>query len=231
MRVASIIDISLVDVPGLPVTVIFTGGCNFDCPYCQNASLIPLDSGDEISPPELVSRVNGFLSDGFCITGGEPTLHKDLPDYLKALREQIGGHINLNTQGSNPTVLKNCLPYLNSVWFDLKASPKRYRDVCRLGTDPWPRIEKSIELVVKSDVAFWPRTTLVENLMTLDDIRDIISFLRSIRFVGRYRIQDYVASSGVRETERSHFAKFHLAEVQLFVDTVNAGFDIHLEWR
>lgn len=231
MRVASIIDISLVDVPGLPVTVIFTGGCNFDCPYCQNASLIPLDSGDEISPFELVSRAKGFLSDGFCITGGEPTLHKDLPNYLKALREQIGGHINLNTQGSNPSVLKNSLPYLDSVWFDLKASPKRYRDVCRVKDDPWPRVEKSIDLIVKSDVAFWPRTTLVENLLTLDDIRDIVRFLKSIKFGGRYMIQDYVASSGVRDTERSHFTRFQLADVQSFVGTLNPGFDIQLEWR
>ncbi|MHA2374127.1 MAG: radical SAM protein, partial [Candidatus Thorarchaeota archaeon] len=75
MRVASIIDISLVDVPGIPVTVIFTGGCNFDCPYCQNAELISLSSGEDLSPSEIVARARGHLTDGYCISGGEPTIH------------------------------------------------------------------------------------------------------------------------------------------------------------
>ena len=124
MRLASIIDISLVDVPGIPVTVIFTGGCNFDCPYCQNATLIANDSGEETTPQQLVAQVRDFLSDGFCITGGEPTIHPDLPDHLKALRFEIGGHLNLNTQGSVPSVLEKSLPFLDSVWLLFVTLPK-----------------------------------------------------------------------------------------------------------
>ncbi|TFF91459.1 radical SAM protein, partial [Candidatus Thorarchaeota archaeon] len=94
MRLATIIDISLVDVPGIPVTVIFTAGCNFDCPYCQNAEIIPLDSGTEMTVEEIVKEAQGHLTDGYCITGGEPTIYKGLPEMLRALREEEK-HINL----------------------------------------------------------------------------------------------------------------------------------------
>ncbi|MHA2177560.1 MAG: radical SAM protein, partial [Candidatus Thorarchaeota archaeon] len=79
MRVASIIDISLIDVPGIPVTVLFTAGCNMDCSFCQNAEIIPTESGQEMGIPDIVNKLTGNLTDGYCISGGEPTIHKDLP--------------------------------------------------------------------------------------------------------------------------------------------------------
>ena len=142
MRLASIIDVSLVDVPGVPVTVLFTGGCNFDCPYCQNAELIPRKSGDDLAISEIVKRARGNMVDGYCITGGEPTIHKDLPDLLCALKEDGAEHVNLNTQGSVPDVLKECLPYLDSVWFDIKTTPNKYRQISRTRTNPWRRVKK-----------------------------------------------------------------------------------------
>ena len=231
MRVASIIDISLVDVPGIPVSVIFTGGCNFDCPYCQNASIIPLDSGEEIGLEDLVSRLEGFLSDGFCITGGEPTLQKDLPDFLKLLKTRIGGHINLNTQGSVPSVLKNSLPYLDSVWFDLKSAPERYAEVCRVKNNPWPRVRQSIDLICESSAAFWPRTTFVGHLMSMDDIRRIVELLEELQFEGTYTIQNYVVSAGVREEETSSLDVVSEEAVRSEIETLNPSFEVRLEWR
>ncbi len=231
MRIASIIDVSLVDVPGIPVTVIFTGGCNFDCPYCQNASIIPPSSGDETSVVDLLSQVRGFLSDGFCITGGEPTLHKDLPEYLQALKNEIGGHINLNTQGSNPSVLRKSLPHLDSVWFDMKSAPTRYREVCRTNDDPWPRVQESIDLLIGSNVAFWPRTTYVGGLLDTNDIREILTFLKSVDFKGEYHIQNYIPSTGVRETEAEHFSSPPIEEIQSFLDKLPNDIETRLEWR
>jgi pyruvate formate lyase activating enzyme len=231
MRLASIIDVSLVDVPGIPVTVLFTGGCNFDCPYCQNASIIPLSSGDEKTIPEIVSDVKGFLSDGFCITGGEPTLHKDLPELLEALKTEIGGHINLNTQGSNPSVLSNSLPYLDSIWFDMKSASSRYKDVCRTKEDPWPRVKESIGLILESGVEFWPRTTYVGGLLDADDIREILAFLENVKFTGAYTIQNYIASNGVRGTEKERFTNPSIEELEPIVDNSPSNIKIRLEWR
>ncbi len=231
MRVASVIDISLVDVPGIPVTVVFTGGCNFDCPYCQNASLIPMDSGDEQSIDQLVVNLDGFLSDGFCITGGEPTLQKDLPEFLKALKERIGGHINLNTQGSVPSILKKSLPYLDSVWFDIKASPKRYPAIVRTKSDPWMRVDESIRLVMDSSVSFWPRTTFVGSLLLIEDVKDIVDYLECLGFTGTYTIQNYVESAGVREDEKAFLTSITKDEMQEMVGSLDISFDINLEWR
>lgn len=231
MRVATIIDISLVDVPGIPVTVIFTGGCNFDCPYCQNASLIPNASGDVMTPSEVVSKVKDFLSDGFCITGGEPTIHKDLPELLKALRDQVGGHINLNTQGSIPSGLERSLPYLDSVWLDLKAAPERCREICRTKDNPWPRIQESIKMIQASDVALWPRTTYVGDLMQPVDISGILAFLKSIDYQGEYLIQNFMASAGVREEEISSLRTPDVHELDEVLSLVPDTIDVRLEWR
>ncbi|MFW9953082.1 MAG: anaerobic ribonucleoside-triphosphate reductase activating protein [Candidatus Thorarchaeota archaeon] len=231
MRIASIIDISLVDVPGIPVTVIFTGGCNFDCPYCQNASLIPFSSGEEISPSDIVSKVTSFLTDGFCITGGEPTVHKDLPELLKILKTEVGGHINLNTQGSMPSALKDCLPFLDSVWFDLKTAPANYQKICRTKTDFWPKIYESMKLLISSDVAFWPRTTYVKNLINLQDIEEILRVLDSCGFEGDYVIQNYVQTSGVRETEAKHLERPSLDEIKDVYQNAPAGIRVKFDWR
>jgi len=231
MRVATIIDISLVDVPGIPVTVIFTGGCNFDCPYCQNASLIPNTSGDVMTPSEVVSKVKDFLSDGFCVTGGEPTIHKDLPELLKALQEQVGGHINLNTQGSIPSVLEHSLPYLDSIWLDLKASPELYHEISRTKDNPWLRIQESIKMIQNSDVALWPRTTYVGDLMKPVDISKTLAFLKSIDYQGEYLIQNYVASVGVREEETSLLREPDIGELDEVLSSAPNTIEVRLEWR
>jgi len=231
MRIASVIDVSLVDVPKIPVTVIFTGGCNMDCGYCQNAEIIPLDSGTEMLIPDIVERVRGNLSDGYCITGGEPTIHKDLPLLLKALQADGAGHINLNTQGSVPDVLEKCLPYLDSVWFDMKTIPERYTEITRVKSNPWSRILKSIKLLIESDVSFWPRTTYVGQLMNADEIQRIANILHELGFQGEYLVQDFRKSSGTRESDASNFEEPQQNELESLLDTMPSGITLKLEWR
>lgn len=231
MRIASIIDISLVDVPKIPVTVIFTAGCNFDCSYCQNAELIPLSSGESMTIPDIVNHARGHFVDGYCITGGEPTIHKDLPELLKALKEDCDCHINLNTQGSVPSVLERSLPYINSVWFDMKASPTRYIGTVRTSHDPWPKVQRSLELLIDSDVLFWPRTTYVGNLTTPDDIRGILVTLQELGFRGEYVVQNYIDSTGTREAEVAAFEKPNREELESLRSNLPSGITMRLEWR
>jgi pyruvate formate lyase activating enzyme len=231
MRLASVIDISLVDVPGIPVTVIFTGGCNFDCPYCQNAELIPSESGTELTVEEVAKRARGHLTDGYCITGGEPTIHKDLPDLLKLLSEDGNLHINLNTQGSVPSVLERCLPYLDSVWFDMKTIPDRYPVVARTRDNAWSRVLRSIELLMASDVTFWPRTTYVGELMSPDEIQGILWVLKEIEFEGEYVVQNYVHSHGVRDHESSKLSVPKREDLDPILEELPDGIRMHLEWR
>ncbi|TFH00110.1 anaerobic ribonucleoside-triphosphate reductase activating protein [Candidatus Thorarchaeota archaeon] len=231
MRIASVIDISLVDVPKIPVTVIFTGGCNMDCAYCQNAEIIPQDSGTEMTIFDIVERVRGNLSDGYCITGGEPTIHKDLPLLLKALKDDGAGHINLNTQGSVPDVLEKCLPYLDSVWFDMKTAPERYAEISRVKFDYWSRVLRSIQLLIDSDVNFWPRTTYVGGLMNSDEIQRIAGLLHDLGYQGEYLVQNYKNSSGTRESEVADFEEPDENELKPFLECMPPGITLKLEWR
>ncbi|MHA1770310.1 MAG: radical SAM protein [Candidatus Thorarchaeota archaeon] len=231
MRVSSILDISLVDIPGVPATVIFTGGCNFNCPYCQNASLIPLDSGEERTISSIIQETRGFLSEGYCITGGEPTIHSSLPELLKALRATGTKHINLNTQGSVPGVLEKCIPYLDSVWFDLKAAPERYQQVTRTKKDPWPRVRASFERLLASEVQLWPRTTYVGGLNNPNDIAAIFRFLVEVGFKGEYLIQNYIPSEGVRPEEAEQLSKTNRTEIEEAIAEPPAGISVRLDWR
>ena len=202
-----------------------------DCGYCQNAEIIPLDSGSEMAIPELVEKVRGNLSDGYCITGGEPTIHKDLPLLLKALKEDGTNHINLNTQGSVPDVLEKCLPYLDSVWFDMKAGPERYAEITRVKSDPWSRVLRSIKLLIDSDVKFWPRTTYVGKLMNANEIQKIAILLSELGFQGEYLVQNYKKSAGTRESAVATFEEADESELKPLLDSMRAGITLKLEWR
>ena len=232
MRISSIIDISLVDVPKIPVTVIFTAGCNFNCYYCQNAEIIPLDSGTEMPIAEIVAKAKsvGTLADGYCITGGEPTIHKDLPELLRLLNEP-GKHMNLNTQGSVPSVLEKSLPFLDSVWFDVKTSPHEYQNAVHTKSDPWLRVQSSIEMIMSSNAKFWPRTTYVGGLLTPGHIVDIMRFLSEIGYQGEYLVQNYIDSAGTRKELVKEFYSAPLEELDGIRDQVPDGISLRLEWR
>ena len=232
MRVASIIDISLVDVPGIPVTVLFTAGCNMDCSFCQNAEIIPKKTGEEMLVSEIVDKLTGNLTNGYCITGGEPTIHKDLPDLLKTLRlDDKTKHINLNTQGSIPSILELSLPYLDSVWFDIKTTPDRYSEVARVKRDPWSRVVKSIKLLLDSGVRFWPRTTYVGGLTLPSEILKIAELLKEMGFEGDYLVQNFKKSSGTRKQDVSEFSEPDIAELESIVNKIPTGINLKLEWR
>jgi pyruvate formate lyase activating enzyme len=231
LRIGSIIDVSLVDVPGIPVAVIFTAGCNMDCPYCQNGELIALDSGVEMEVQEIVQKAQGNLTEGFCITGGEPTIQSDLPDLLELLRNDNPAHINLNTQGTVPKKLQQCIPFLDSIWFDVKAPPERYQKVARTKSNPWPRVQQSIEMLLKSDVKFWPRTTYAGGLMSPRDIKIILQILSQLGFKGEYVVQNYVESSGVRSSETSLLKRPNREEIEALQESTPRGITLRLEWR
>jgi len=229
MRIASIIDVSTVDVPGIPVTVLFTAGCNFDCPYCQNAQIIPLSSGSEMPIEVIVGKTCGSLSSGLCVSGGEPTIHRDLPELLGELKRVRGGHINLNTQGSVPEVLEESLPYIDSVWFDIKAAPDRYSQVARVRENPWNAVHKSIEMVMSSNVAFWPRTTYAADLMSPHDIEGVLHILEEEDFQGEYVLRNFVRSLGTRRSEDSNLRAAKREEVEPLFERLPSGITLKLE--
>ena len=136
MKILGLQKLTLLDFPGRVAAIVFTGGCNFRCPFCQNSSLVLApQSVPEISEEEFRQflRKRQGLLDGICVTGGEPTLHADLPDFLASIRD-AGYLVKLDTNGTNPDMLESLLAdgLLDYVAMDVKAGPENYARMCGL---------------------------------------------------------------------------------------------------
>lgn len=169
---------SLIDYPGKISAVIFTQGCNFRCPYCHNPELIQAKCKEqsakshEKSVLEFLKKRIGKL-DGVVITGGEPTLHANLPEFIKQIKE-LGFAVKLDTNGTNPEMLKQLIDekLIDYVAMDIKAPIDKYSDVVCVNIDT-NKILKSIEILKTADIAYEFRTTVVKSQLSRADFEKI----------------------------------------------------------
>ncbi len=190
---------TLLDFPGKLACTVFTGGCNFRCPFCHNASLVtrPQDV-EEISVDSFfsyISKRRGLL-DGVCITGGEPLLNKDIEDFIKRIRE-LDLLIKLDTNGAFPQSLESLLDkgLVDYVAMDIKNSPEKYAMTAGVGEDfDISLLQKSIDLIIQKAPDYEFRTTVVRELHDENDIRSITNWLKDTR---RYFLQKYVDSGDI----------------------------------
>ena len=178
MLIAGLQKLTLLDYPGKTACTLFTPGCNFRCPFCHNATLVTQRVEDFVSEEEFfafLSKRKGIL-DGVCITGGEPTLQRDLIPFTEKIREQ-GFLIKLDTNGYRPDVLGEMLDkkLADYVAMDLKASPAKYALATGINDLDFSLIINSIELLEKSDVAHEFRTTVTEELHSEEDFTEILA--------------------------------------------------------
>lgn len=196
---------SLLDYRGKIAAIVFLQGCNFSCPYCHNPELvIPMLShpiSQEFVLDFLKTRVKKL--DGVVISGGEPTIHKDLPEFIEKIKN-LGFDIKLDTNGTNPDMLQNLMKadLLNYVAMDIKTNFDDYKRVVRRETCP-EAVKKSAEIVVKSGIDYEFRTTVVEGLLTLQNFEKINKDFKNISKDGkirRYYLQRFQKSKHVDET-------------------------------
>ena len=157
MKIVGIQKLTLLDYPGRVACTVFLDGCNFRCPYCHNAELLDGDAQPVLSADDLLAflkKRQGIL-EGVCITGGEPTLHPELPGLLRAIRE-LGYGVKLDTNGYRPEVLGALLEekVVDYVAMDLKNGPAAYARTVGLREVRLDRIAGSIRLLLESGVNF-----------------------------------------------------------------------------
>ena len=186
---------SLIDYPGRIACVIFTQGCNFRCPYCYNRSLVLPQFYEEPLPEEEVLsflRSRKGLIEAVVVSGGEPTVQEDLPEFLRKLRE-MGFLLKLDTNGTHPETVKELIRTgaVDYVAMDVKAPLSRYREVVREEVNT-QNIALSVALLLSSGVDYEFRTTLVRELISEEDILQIAEKL--IRGAKRYALQRFVAT-------------------------------------
>lgn len=194
MRLAHYEPLSLTDFPHRLAATVFTVGCNFSCPYCHNPELVRVaEDTPQLTDDaffDFLQRRRGRLN-GVCITGGEPTLHQDLPDFIRRIRT-LGYAVKLDTNGSNPQMLAQLLDssLLDYAAMDVKAAASRYDDVTRC---PGARLlaEASISLLSKHHVAHEFRTTILPRLFGERDLDELAGMLPA---GSTYVIQNFVLS-------------------------------------
>ena len=194
MNIKGLQKTTLLDFPEKLACTVFTGGCNFRCPFCHNASLV-LRAGEveNFSEEEFfsyLSKRSGML-DGVCITGGEPLLSPDIEDFIKKIRS-FGLLVKLDTNGTFPEKLKSLLDQglLDYVAMDIKNSKEKYAFTS--GVKEFPKeIEESINLIIAKAPDYEFRTTVVRELHTEEDILDIAKCIKNAK---KYFLQAYVDS-------------------------------------
>ena len=190
--------LSLLDYPTKMATTLFTGGCNFKCPFCHNRDLVFLDENEnEIPLDDIFSFLNERknILDGVCISGGEPLLQKGLKDFIIQVKK-LGLSIKVDTNGSQYEKLKELIDegLIDYVAMDIKNSKDKYAMTIDVNGFDLSAVEKSVELLKESKVDYEFRTTIVKEFHTLDDMQKIGEWLKGAK---RYFLQSYVDSENV----------------------------------
>lgn len=189
--IAGLVKTSLLDYPGAICSTIFLAGCNLRCPYCHNKDLVAGASrlpGVPLTEVRTVLlRRRGFI-DGVCITGGEPTLTPALPALARAMKD-LGMKVKLDTNGTNPDVVRNLLDegLVDYIAMDVKAPRWKYQTVTRVPVD-LQALQATIGLLMASGVEHEFRTTVVPRLLTETDLHSIGEWLDG---AGTYVLQQF----------------------------------------
>jgi len=190
MKIGGLQKLSLIDFPHKLSIVIFTIGCNFRCPFCHNPNLV---LPEKYPPPIPEKEIFEFLESrkryvkGVVITGGEPTIHADLPEFLKRIKE-IGYELKLDTNGTNPEMLAELIrkKLVDYVAMDVKAPFEKYNKATGVNA-PIEKIKKSISILLQNKVDYELRTT-VAPFLTFEDIKKIA---KEIKGTKHYYLQQF----------------------------------------
>ena len=191
MKIQGLQKLTLLDYPGKIACTVFLGGCNFRCPFCHNGGLALGDDADGImSTPELLAFLDsrrGRLQ-AVCISGGEPTLHRDLPELISEIKSR-GFEVKLDTNGTNPEMLSSLIAdgLIDYVAMDIKNSPEKYALTTGVNSD-FNAVRESAALLMQGRVDFEFRTTLARELHTAEDMEIIGKWLSGSE---KYFLQTY----------------------------------------
>ncbi len=201
MNIAGLQKMTLLDYPGRVACTVFLQGCNFRCPFCHNADLLPGQGQAFMTDKELLAfleKRKGLL-DGVCVTGGEPTLQKELPELLSEIKA-LGYAVKLDTNGAQPEVLRSLVEAgtVDYVAMDIKNSREEYPTTAGVRENLLPAVEESIRYLLQGKVDYEFRTTVVHELHTDRSIEDMGRWVCSLGGrPGKWYLQSYVDRDSV----------------------------------
>ncbi len=214
MKIGGLLKFSFINYPEKLSAVVFTQGCNFRCPYCHNPELV-LPKYFRIGIPE--GEVLAFLEkrrqqlEGVVVTGGEPTIQKDLINFLQKVKS-MGYLLKLDSNGSRPDVLKEIirLKLVDYIAMDIKVPLEKYYWVTD-GKDYTSQIQESINLITGSGLDHEFRTTVVKpHISPQEDLPKIAQLIPKAK---RYHLQQFFAHENVLEATLVDAANYSTQEI------------------
>ena len=182
MKIHGLSKTTLLDFPGHLACTVFTGHCNFRCPFCHNGELVLCPDSEPGIPEEdffafLESRKNRL--EGVAITGGEPTVNADLVDFIKKIKER-DLLVKLDSNGTRPDILKELIDssLVDYIAMDIKSSKEGYPKACGLKSMDLSVIEESVNLLMNSGIEYEFRTTVMKELHSEKEFREIAEWIK-----------------------------------------------------
>ena len=217
MRISGLQKMTLLDYPGKVACTVFMGGCNYRCPFCHNSE--QLDGGEPVMSEEeflaFLEKRRGLL-DAVCVSGGEPTLQKGLPEFLEKIKS-MGYLVKLDTNGSRPEVIKNLVGrgLLDYVAMDIKNCPAKYAQTSGTAVK-LENLEESIRFLTRDTVEYEFRTTVTAQHHDEEAVLQMGRWAASLAqgenikrwFVQPFVDRDTVAYAGLSKPNDAQLAEF-----------------------
>ncbi len=214
MQICGLQKTTLLDYPEKVAATIFLKGCNFRCSYCHNMNIaegaqeLPFISTEELFG--FLNKRKGIL-DGVCITGGEPTINKELPEFIKEIKK-LGFLVKLDTNGTDPSMLKQLIEneLIDYAAMDIKSSLNGYAQVTGSAAFKPDKIKESIDILLNGDMSYELRTTVVKEYHDTEVFEEIGQMIRGCK---NYYLQAFRDSQYVKDHSLSSYNKEELLAI------------------
>ena len=206
MKFYGIEHLSLVDFDSKLTCTIFAKSCNFRCPFCHNRSLALSEEVSEIPFEEILSflKERKKYLDAVCISGGEPTLHPDLPEIIQTIKA-LGYLIKLDTNGTNPAMLNHLInnKLVDYIAMDIKNDLEHYHETADVKFINLLNIQESIRIIQNSNIDYEFRTTLIAEYHTHERITNIANWISNPKkyFLQKFRLSENCINQNLHEID------------------------------
>ena len=216
---------SLIDYSPFTASVIFVGGCTFKCGYCHNPELV---MGYSDIPSIKQKEILDYLEkkkiwiDGVCITGGEPTIYKELPKFVSKIK-QLGMKVKLDTNGTNPPIIEKLLrkKLVDYVAMDIKNVLDKYHHVAGVPVET-DKIQQSIDLIKNSGIDHEFRTTVIPSLVGKKEIFQIGKWLKGSK---KFVIQNFRATRPLIDNSLRELQSYSKEDLEEMKDIASEYFE------
>jgi len=214
---------TVLDYPDNLSAIIWFSGCNYNCKYCYNQELINKTQKRKTEKDvfSFLQKRKNFL-DGVVLSGGECTLYNKIYDFIKEIKK-LGYLVKIDTNGSNPDLLKVLIndKLIDYVAMDFKATKNKFFQIT--GNKNFNFFEKSVDILLFSDIDYEFRTTLYPQIIDVEEIKNIIMYLQNKNYSKTYYVQNYKNEKNQEDMYFSYIIKNSLKQ---WINKSNINFDI-----